>query len=121
MFIYANEFKSDCFRLLDKDKMSLYSSTVILYLFPGENKLYQPLICLVSEVKRQRSVPEVAEERGALTEADRRKPTEDEVLHAYLNSQIALLVLVLSVTSGHSWTSHSHTVTHICLRAGEGF
>lgn len=30
------------------------------------------------EVKRQRSVPEVAEERGALTEADRRKPTEDE-------------------------------------------
>ncbi|XP_056333530.1 EH domain-binding protein 1 isoform X6 [Danio aesculapii] len=30
------------------------------------------------EVKRQRSVPEAAEERGALTEADGRKPTEDE-------------------------------------------
>lgn len=30
------------------------------------------------EVKRQRSVPEAVEERGALTEADGRKPTEDE-------------------------------------------
>lgn len=63
----------------------------------------------------------VGEERGALTEMEGRKPTEDEVLNAYLNSPSALLVLMLSVTPGHSWTSHLHTVTHICLRGREVF
>lgn len=61
------------------------------------------------------------EERGGLTEMEGRKPTEDEVLNAYLNSLSALLVLMLSVTPGHSWTSQSHTVTHICLRGREVF
>ncbi len=53
---------------------------------PGENELssFNISLSLVSEVKRQRSVPEdlkrAAEERGALTETEGRKPTEDEVL-----------------------------------------
>lgn len=46
--------------------------------------LFNISLSLVSEVKRQRSVPEdlkrAAEERGALTETEGRKPTEDEVL-----------------------------------------
>lgn len=63
----------------------------------------------------------VGEERGALTEMEGRKPTEDEVLNTYLNSPSALLVLMLSVTPVHSWTSHLHTVTHICLRGREVF
>lgn len=55
----------------------------------------------------------VGEERGALTEMEGRKPTEDEVLNAYLNSPSALLVLRLSVTPGHSWTSHLHSHSHL--------
>jgi len=63
----------------------------------------------------------VGEERGALTEMEGRRPTEDEVLNANLYSVAALLVLMLSVTPGHSWTSQSHLVTHICLRGREVF
>lgn len=81
---------------------------------------------LVSEVKRQRSVPEdlkrAAEERGALTETEGRKPTEDEVLKCIFKFSVSCsFVLMLSVTPGHSWTSNLHTVTHICLRAREVF
>lgn len=96
---------SDVFNglLLIKKKTS-YSSA-ILPRCPGEKELYQLSASLAyflfSEVKRQRSVPEdlrrTGEERGALTEIDGRKPTEDEVLHAYLNSLSPLLVLMLAV------------------------
>ncbi len=83
-------------------------------------------LSLVSEVKRQRSVPEdlkrAAEERGALTETEGRKPTEDEVLKCIFKFSVSCsFVLMLSVTPGHSWTSNLHTVTHICLRAREVF
>lgn len=96
---------SDVFKWASSDKEETSYSSAILPRRPGENELYQLSASLsyflFSEVKRQRSVPEdlkrTGEERGALAEIDGRKPTEDEVLHAYLNSLSPLLVLMLAV------------------------